>query len=277
MIAEKEKLIVQELEIGTGAEIDLEPDRSGLRSAMLIWFSDLGKNAGPIASLRPHGLRGHKVTLEFGSFSGGVINQIRQAKNEDVVLARALIESIDKAFSVEVVGQDLQNWRVEDGKFRIEVTARDLESPDSDAAVARTCREIITPVMAAMAELIGYDVIEREFGSDDPPYEGAEKPSTILRRERNPRSRLLCIRIHGNTCAACGKDPQKLYGRAGDIIEVHHLEPLASLNKPRRYNPYIDLVPLCPCCHRAVHTRRPIPWSVEEIQKCIGDHDGTIL
>ncbi|MOA48213.1 HNH endonuclease [compost metagenome] len=69
---------------------------------------------------------------------------------------------------------------------------------------------------------------------------------------------------------ACGLEPRLEYGEAGSIIEVHHLEPLALLKEPRPYDPRADLVPLCPSCHRAVHTRRPIPFSIEELRDLRG-------
>ncbi|WP_171231011.1 HNH endonuclease [Ruegeria sp. HKCCA6707] len=274
MIIEKKRLIIDELEKGTGAVFDLEPDTSGIRSAMKVWFAELGKNGGPIASLKPYGLKGHKVTLSFGSFAGGLINQIQRASAEDIHLARALVDSIDGSCSLEIAGQERRNWCVADGSFLVEATVRDLNAPNSDAAVVKTCREIIIPLMAAMAELIGYDVIEEPDENDIALLEGAIKQSVVTRRERNPRSRLLCVRMHGYDCTACGKDPRSIYGSAGDIIEVHHLEPLSLLNEPKPYDPKTDLVPLCPSCHRAVHSRRPIPWSIEEIRNFLETQNG---
>jgi 5-methylcytosine-specific restriction protein A len=119
--------------------------------------------------------------------------------------------------------------------------------------------------MAAMAELIGYDVIEEEH-EEDHAIEGTVLVSTIKRRERNPRNRLLCIRLHGERCACCGLAPRTVYGDAGGIIEVHHLEALSLQEVPRPYDPAIDLAPLCPNCHRAVHTRRPIPLGLDELR-----------
>ena len=49
-----------------------------------------------------------------------------------------------------------------------------------------TCSKIVVPLMAAMAELIGYDEILPEELLDEPAWEGAEKQSVITRRERNP-------------------------------------------------------------------------------------------
>lgn len=61
MIAEKKELILRELEEGTGAAITAVVDRSGLRSSLRIWFADLDEKHGPVANLRPYGLKGHRV------------------------------------------------------------------------------------------------------------------------------------------------------------------------------------------------------------------------
>jgi len=266
MIARSRELILRELEYGTGASIAVDVGDAGLRSALKIWFSDLEEQRGPIAELRPHGLKGHRVDLTFGKFSAPILSQIATAKTEDIQLARALVASIGSAARVAVQDQLPTDWLVRDGRFRITATIRHEKSPDSDTAITQTCRQVIVPIMAAMAELIGYDAVKDVTMHDAPAAEGAILQSPVNRRERNPRNRLLCVRIHGNCCKACRMEPPALYGEAGSIIEVHHLEPLANLNAPRAYDPCKDLVPLCPNCHRAVHTRRPLPYSIEELQ-----------
>ncbi len=266
MLAGKKDLIIKELEEGTGAAIAVAVDYGGLRSSLRIWFGDLDEKHGPIAVLRPHGLKGHQVNLSFGSFSGDVIGQIRNASFEDVQLARALVTSIRANIKIEVPGQNFPDWSVTNGMFQMRATIRDQENSDEDAAVISTCHDVIVPMMAAMAELIGYDLIDEDVDNEVPAFEGAILQSVVQRRERNPRNRLLCIRIHGDKCVACGLEPKLLYGEAGSIIEVHHIEPVALLAEPRLYDPRTDLVPLCPSCHCAVHTRRPLPFSIEELR-----------
>lgn len=212
MIAEKKELILRELEEGTGAAITAVVDRSGLRSSLRIWFADLDEKHGPVANLRPYGLKGHRVDLSFGNFSGVVLGQIRNAAPEDVQLARALVASIRADVEIEVPGQNLPEWSVTNGAFRMTAKIRDLDHPQDDATVIATCRDVIVPMMAAMAELIGYDVIEEPADDDVPAFEGAILQSVVKRRERNPRNRLLCIRIHGEKCAACGSEPRLTYG-----------------------------------------------------------------
>ncbi|EGT0452532.1 HNH endonuclease [Serratia ureilytica] len=266
MIANKKSLIVRELEEGTGAAIAAKVDLSGIRSSLRIWFLDLDEKHGPVAELRPYGLKGHQVVLTFGNFSREVIAEIQKASPEAIQLARALVASMRVGVVVEITGQSVSGWKVMDGSFHMTATLRDLEYPLEDVAIVATCRDVIVPIMAAMAELIGYDIIEESVSNESKIFEGAILKSVINRRERNPRNRLLCIRIHGEKCKVCGVEPKMVYGEAGSIIEVHHLEPVASLTEPRPYDPLIDLVPLCPSCHRAIHTRKPFPYSIEELK-----------
>ncbi|MCC1498290.1 HNH endonuclease [Alcanivorax sp. 1008] len=266
MIVEKREIIRRELELGTGASIRAVASRGGLRSGLKIGFGDLDDRHGPVAELVPYGLKGHLVKLSFGSFSRDVIEQIKKADQEDVQLARALVASIGGDVEVDIPGQNMASWEVLDGSFRITAKVRGLDSPHDDSAIVATCRNVIVPMMAAMAELIGYDLLAEEVLDATPAFEGAVSRSVVNRRERNPRNRLLCIRIHGEKCFACGLEPRRFYADAGSIIEVHHLEPLSLQERIRLYDPRLDLVPLCPNCHRAVHTRSPVPLSIEELK-----------
>lgn len=268
MLSAQQELIRKELENGTGAAIGMRVDPTGTRTRLSIWFSDLDERHGPVAELRPVGLKGYQVTLGFGTFAGDVVRQIRAASDEDVRLAQALLGSIPSSIELDLGGQDVTSWRVETGRTKMIATARRLPQ-EPEAALTAMCKDAIVPMMAAMAELIGYDVIEAEDEAEG-EFEGAILISTVRRRERNPRNRLLCIRLHGEKCACCGFEPHKAYGAAGGIIEVHHLEALSLLSAPRPYNPATDLVPLCPNCHRAVHTRRPAPYSLEDIRQMLG-------
>lgn len=266
MLARQRELIARELLEGTGAGISVGLVAGELRQGIRIWFSELGEKHGPVAELLPHGLKSHAVRLTFGAFSGGILATIRKAGPEALGLARALFRSIPGPMNVEVTGQDPSSWSVSDGGFEAKALVRhDMRRADSEEAVVATCREVIVPMMAAMAELIGYDPVD-DTGPEGPVgIEGELSRSVVNRRERNLRNRLLCLRVHGHACAVCQVDPRAVYGAAGNVIEVHHLEPLALLSSARPYDPETDLVPLCPCCHRAVHTRRPVPYSPAEL------------
>jgi 5-methylcytosine-specific restriction protein A len=267
MLVEKQTLIRREVEEGTGAQICLEEDRSSLQTAIKLWFADLERSHSPILTLVPTGLRRFTAKLTFGNFAADTIRQMRKASPEEIQFARALVTSVETDADLIIGnGMTTSDWLIDDGTFTIIAEKRNIESRFDDDPVAQTCRELVIPIMAAMAELYGYDSIEEI----DPPdqevlTEGAVRLAIVRRRERNPRNRLLCLRIHGSTCKICHLDPGKLYGDAGSIIEVHHLQPLSVAGEPRPYNPATDLIPLCPNCHRAVHTRQPIPWTPAEL------------
>ena len=271
MLAQKQQLVRAELTEGTGALIDLEVQNSGLQSGLRIWFADLQRGGSPQVSLIPTGLHRYKATLIFGTFCGPTITQMQKANAEEFQLARALVRSISQSADVSFLpDQSIEDWEITGPDFAIEVEKRGLVDRYDDDTLIETCREIVIPLLGAMAELYGYDVIEDQAEDDaEPAMEGAVRLSVIKHRERNPRNRLLCLRIHGEVCAICEKDPKDLYGEAGSIIEVHHLQPVSSNDRPRLYDPAVDLVPLCPNCHRSVHTRRPEPWSPDELREKI--------
>ena len=273
MFDDKAHLVRTTLEAGTGAEISLKSDKSGLQTSLQIWFSDLSRRRGPVVSLGPSGLRRHRVTLSFGAASDAVIEQIDQADDEAVKLARSLLRSVSPEILLNLPAEmTTEDWLVNDPHFSISAERRGIELVTSDDEISKTCDEIVVPMMAAMAELIGYDEVPPDFESKTfEIFEGAILLSVIKRRERNPRNRLLAIRLHGHRCGICGLDPRETYGAAGDVIEVHHLQPLAGLSEPKAYDPVSDLIPLCPNCHRVVHSRRPVPLTPAEVSEMISN------
>lgn len=267
MIDEKVDLVRRALEAGTGAEVSLRSDRSGLQTSLQIWFTDLTRRGGPVVTLGPSGLRRHRIVIKFGSASTDVLTQIGQADDEATKLACALTASIDPQIKVGLPnGMTRQRWTVNGPDFFISAEKRGIDAPLDDDEIGRTCEEIVVPLLAALAELIGYDEVTPHLTEDDiGATEGRLLLSEVRRRERNPRNRLLAIRLHGHRCTICGLDPRNTYGASGRVIEVHHLAPLASLDVPKIYDPASDLIPLCPTCHRVVHTRRPDPWEPFEV------------
>ena len=270
LLSSYKKTIANELSIGTGTSITVSLFKDGRRQALRIWFDDLGKKEGPVTEIRPHGFLSHRVTLSFGNYSQGIINQIAGAAEEAEKLARTLVRCAAYVSELEVKDQSLDDWTVRDGTFKIVADCRYKETEAStENAAIDTCRNVVIPLMAAMSELIGYDSVNDPIETAKPDFEGELVPSVIKRRERSPRNRLACLRIHGHTCKGCGLEPKSVYGSAGGIIEVHHLEPLSLIKKPRLYDPATDLIPLCPNCHRAVHTEKPRPMTLEKLRDCL--------
>lgn len=275
MFNDKAELVRRTLAVGTGAEISLKSDKSGLQTSLQIWFADLGRRNGPVVSLGPSGLRRHRVVLSFGSASEAVILQMNQADSEAKKLAFSLTKSIGSEIDLYFPeGMTSENWAVDDISFSITAERRGINSVVDDGEVSRTCEEIVVPILAAVAELIGYDEVPPDVERGDAEiFEGAVSLGMVKRRERNPRNRLLAIRLHGHRCGICSVDPRETYGEAGEVIEVHHLQPLASLDKPSAYDPASDLIPLCPTCHRVVHSRRPVPWTPSEVSEMMANEE----
>ena len=270
MLASKKNEIAAQLTEGTGAAISVQINSQKRRTGLEVWFSDLQRSHGPIVDLRPYGLRGHEVQLRFGTFAAATIDQICSAEEEKKVLARALISSIQGKLEFSSDQISISAWPSQELPltFKLQVQKQAGESTDDDF-VASTCQNVLIPLMGALAELIGYEVIEETADHGEPEYEGQVLRSVIRRRERNPRNRLLCLRIHGYQCKVCGLDPVKKYGTFAQIIEVHHLQPLSDLNEPRQYDPKLDLIPLCPNCHRAVHAPKGLPMDPFELRELL--------
>ncbi|MCY4301921.1 MAG: HNH endonuclease [Aestuariivita sp.] len=269
MLSQKQDIVRSEIAQGTGADIDLEVDRTGIQTSLKIWFADLQRTRSPIVELLPTGLRRIRAMLTFGNFAAPTIRQMMQADEEEVKLARALITSVSQNADVKIdEDQSLDDWTISEKGISIQAEKSGLEDRFDDDNLISICHELVTPILGAMAELYGYDstVPPSEVDGMGAKLEGAVTMAVVRRRERNPRNRLLCIQLHGEICQICGMDARAKYGDAGGIIEVHHLQPLSQTDQPRAYDPQSDLIPVCPSCHRAVHTRKPVPWTPDEIK-----------
>lgn len=266
----KVSLLRKVLEEGTGAEVVVEPYSSGARAGLQSYFSGLTPNQGPLFTLAPTGLKRHRLNLQLGKFALPCIEQMQAAGVERLAVARALIQQIaSKHHTTLTPAMLLTDWVITGSEFQIEVVILGVDDPTSDDAIVRSATDVMVPLMASMAELIGYD--ETETREEEFDEEGRVTHLTVKRRERSPRNRLLALSIHGHRCGVCGFEPTTRYGQAGAILEVHHLESVSNLAAPRPYDPRTDLIPLCPNCHRAVHTRRPVPYSLDELREMLGD------
>ena len=81
-------------------------------------------------------------------------------------------------------------------------------------------------------------------------------------------------------CEVCGWHKPD-HPISGDIVELHHLRPLAHLPmegvQQLLEKAIKSLVPLCPCCHRVAHARHGnirSPFSVDELKVMISRRDG---
>ena len=98
--------------------------------------------------------------------------------------------------------------------------------------------------------------------------EGAQETVTLNKYERNPKARAACLAYHGTSCAVCGIDFAKEYGpEFAGKIEVHHIVPISEIGEEYVVNPIKDLVPVCPNCHTALHSKKDGVYTVEELKE----------
>ena len=85
-------------------------------------------------------------------------------------------------------------------------------------------------------------------------FEGATRQVLVNKYERDPAARRKCIEHFGPVCVVCGFDFGNAFGPTMlGFIHVHHLIPLAEIGVAYEVNPIIDLRPVCPNCHAAIH------------------------
>lgn len=97
-------------------------------------------------------------------------------------------------------------------------------------------------------------------------WEGAAYSVRVNAFERSASARKACLDHHGYACSICGFDFEARYGSAGaEVIQVHHLVPIASIRRNYRINPMVDLIPVCANCHVMIHRQEP-PYAPEEVR-----------
>lgn len=100
-------------------------------------------------------------------------------------------------------------------------------------------------------------------------FEGRKIVTPSTRHERSRNNRLACLAANGYRCKVCGINFEEKYGAIGaGFMEVHHKNPVSTMEQEQYVNPVKDLVPLCPNCHAMVHRKDP-PFTVDELKLLI--------
>jgi len=265
-------VIAEAVAIGTGAAIITRINK-GTRSSLQVGFADLGWKHTPHIEISPYGLKRYSFQSGFGRFARDTIERMAKSDTESDLLAYSLVQSLDPGVDeLDIPPMEDKEWPI-DAEFQIRGRTASLGGSSSEEKLAGVAREIIAPIMSAFAELNGYDIIED--GEDiEATFEGKVKVSEIRRRERNPRNRLLALRIHGHICKVCDRDYSGRFGLDKPIIDIHHIQPVGETEDGQFYDPRTDLVPLCPNCHRAAHMRKPVPYTVDELRLMLTETTG---
>jgi hypothetical protein len=109
--------------------------------------------------------------------------------------------------------------------------------------------------------------------------EGASHDVIVTRRKRSLKNRENALKIHGETCMACGFNFAAIYGEKGvGFIHVHHIEQLAHATGAIPVDPTHDLVVICANCHAMMHrdASRP-PLSLAELILITNSHYSDLL
>ena len=157
-----------------------------------------------------------------------VVNCVCKHKQKNLAMA--------KLFAVQGVkdGDILQSW---------DITAADANAVFDafDVLISKTIPAFEKDLEAKLQE----DFVE-----------GEQETITTTKYERNPQARAACLAYHGYTCKICGMSFEKTYGpEFKDIIEVHHIVPLNQIGESYVVDPIKDLIPVCPKCHTALHSK----------------------
>ena len=136
----------------------------------------------------------------------------------------------------------------------------------------------LNSLFEAFAYLIEKEIPRFEYGIREKLDSAAPKPEVLLegaaertllnKYERNPQARAACIAARGTACTVCGIDFGKEYGPEFEgKIEVHHIVPLSEIGEEYAVDPVNDLVPVCPNCHTALHSKKDGVYTVDELIK----------
>jgi hypothetical protein len=121
----------------------------------------------------------------------------------------------------------------------------------TDAAEAILALGSISDAPELRLSVVERDPAEQFF------IEGSRSQRTHVMLERNKRLRkqFLDGAERPIACDVCTIAPDEKYPWTKDLVELHHLLPLSSAIRVGSSSTLLtDIVPVCPTCHRAVHT-----------------------
>ena len=259
------KIATEALRKATGLSLSGRERTGGAIRSLHFWFDDIPLQEGVIFSVNAEGLHRHRVSVSAGSQSGLLVDQIlksdagqiqRYTEYLALLSKRGYTEIhpllLDQKYTPEMLGNTLVTWEKEK-----------VERHTSDGSMLDTVVLDLPFLLYGFSELIGIeeDVVADQVGE----LEGVLSTQLVNRRERSRKNRLLCLEYHGDRCAICGFESNKNYPHLSSVIEVHHVQPVSSLSAPKHFDPKTDLIPLCPNCHRAIHSKGPTPYTPEEL------------
>lgn len=143
-----------------------------------------------------------------------------------------------------------------------------IEYARHESALEVAFRSLVT-ILSLPLSLLEESVVWEDEEADS-RQEGAVVVKESRSYERSRFNRAVCLSQYGFQCRGCGQNSEEKYGPLStEVIDVHHIVPVSQMGGPKKLDPLRDLVPLCPNCHRVVHSENP-PLSISELRKKTG-------
>ncbi len=209
-----------------------------------------------------------KVGIHFDAFSGPLLSTMQEryiSRQEGLNAYLDLAKTKNNTFSLLINGRsefptDSEDWQ--DIDFKLSKTYFSLENEF----------ETLSSVLLDFMCVILFLIVEATEWEED-GYEGREEGALISvisnKYERSRYNRAICLKFYGFQCRGCGDFMQEKYELGVNVIHVHHIVPVSKMGSSYKLDPIRDLVPMCPNCHYASHTKNP-PIPVDEIRKRTG-------
>jgi 5-methylcytosine-specific restriction protein A len=230
-------------------------------TAWIVSITDLEVNDSFTVEFRKE-WRSAQSVLVWGKFARPCIQRLGEAdpvsRSSVAAVAAALPKGIRPQFvinGVEHLLNDPTEWpavwnSVQWSLLRGSLPGDTMSEQDWETVAA----DLVLPLLSMLVALLGVEELEADKSAD----EGNSYEVCSLRYERKKINRDICLRIRGSRCLCCNRSMEEEYGSAAqDLIEVHHVTPVASMGSQYRVNPTTDLIPVCPNCHRVLHRSDP--------------------
>lgn len=184
-------------------------------------------------------------------------------------------------FSKPIEGQYKGAWELEKDSIQIfnPVTCDELRVIVPEIKKFSQAKPIINSScidnINKLIEKKKYPIIAEEIaiGEAIKLIEGAKKQIYVNAYERNSIAREKCIEHYKKQdngkvkCQICGFCFEDFYGEEfKDKIHIHHIKALAEIDKEYEVAPIEDLLPVCPNCHLALHSRVE-GYSINELRE----------
>lgn len=169
-------------------------------------------------------------------------------------------------------GSGLRPVFEECGKDIPELTNKELYERERKAIQECNRWQLLADYLGINIQMVpkGEVIYPNELYSGEGSFsEGTPKKIYVNSYERDRVARNRCIQHYAKNgricCQICGFDFGEFYGEEyTNIIEVHHIKPLATIGKNYQVIPEKDLIPVCPNCHTALHSK--VGESVKELK-----------